>query len=254
MTGKYMSKYILLFLLIIVTSSCAIFKSHRVAKVRTNEINSDSINERVHANYFAYKYLSAKAKIQVISTEEKTDFTASIRIKNDSAIWVSISPGFGVEVARIMMTADSVRVLDRIHKKYFSYDYAVFKHYTSIPVTLNMVEDIIAGLPIYYDEKKVRAKKEDTLLLLTSSQKRIQNTLYLNPDYTIWRMDLIDSVMGKSLNLKYRDYNRDNLKPFALDRQLELNDEKKTNIFINFSKVKINEPLKFPFNVKEKYD
>jgi aminoglycoside phosphotransferase family enzyme len=67
-------------------------------------------------------------------------------------------------------------------------------------------------------------------------------------------MDLIDSVMGRSLNLKYKDYNRDNAKPFALEREVDLNDEKKTNIFINFSKVKINEPLKFPFTVKEKYE
>ena len=60
--------------------------------------------------------------------------------------------------------------------------------------------------------------------------------------------------MGKSLNLRYRGYNRDNAKPFSLDREMELNDAKHTNVFINFSRVKVNEPQRMPFNVKEKYD
>jgi hypothetical protein len=253
MIKKSMSRYIILILISFNIISCAIFKSHRVAIVNS-EINTDSVNQLLHANFFDYEYLSAKTKITVINTDGKTEFSASVRIKKDSAIWISISPALGIEIARVLITKDSIKIIDRFNKKYYSTNYNVFKDYTSIPITLNTLESIIAGLPIYYDEKKLKAKKQDTLLLLTSSQKKIQNTLYLNPDYTIWRMDLIDSAMGKSLNLKYKSYNRDNKKPFALERELDLNDEKKTNVFINFSKVKIDSPLKFPFNVKEKYD
>jgi hypothetical protein len=205
-------------------------------------------------NYFTYDWFSAHAKITVINDEGRTEFGANLKAKKDSAIWVSIVPALGIEVARVLMTKDSVRVIDRINKKYTSYGYGVLENYTALPVNLETMEDILAGIPIYFDRKKSDANRQDTVTVLTSGKNKIKNTLYLNPDYTLWRMNLIDSAMGKSLNLRYRDYNRDNLKPFALDRAIELNDEKHTNVFVNFSRVKVNEPQKMPFNVKEKYD
>jgi hypothetical protein len=195
-----------------------------------------------------------KQKIIVINNDGKTDLGANIRAKKDSAIWISISPALGIEVARVMMTHDSIRVIDRINKKYYSYDYYVFSQFTSIPIDLKTLQNIIAGIPIYFDDKKVKTNRQDTLVMLTSGQMKVRNTLYLNPDYTLWRMDLIDSTMGKSLKLRYRNYNRDNKQPFAQDREMELGDEKKTNIIINFSRVKVDEPQKMPFNVKEKYE
>lgn len=231
-------------------------RSTRVSKTTaiTSDSVADSASKRLRSNYFDYQWFSAKAKISVINNDGKTEFGANIRGKQDSAIWVSITPALGIEVARVLMTVDSVRVIDRINKKYYAYGYNVFSQYTSLPIDLNALENIMAGIPLYFDSKKVKANRQDTLLVLTSGERKIGNTLYLNPDYTLWRMDLIDSAMGKSLKLRYRNYNREHKQPFAEDRELELDDEKKTNVLINFSRVKVNEPQKMPFNVKEKYD
>lgn len=229
-------------------------RSTRVHKNVSVVKPADSAARRMQANYFQYDWFSAHAKISVLNNDGKTDFGATIKAKKDSAIWISISPGLGIEVARVMMTKDSVRVLDRINKKYYSRDYSVLAEYTALPVTFETMENILAGIPIYFDAKKSETNRQDTLTMLTSGRNKISNTLYLNPDYTLWRMNLIDSAMGKSLNLRYRDYNRENATPFALDREMELNDEKHTNVFIKFSRVKVNEPQKMPFNVKEKYD
>ncbi len=205
-------------------------------------------------NYFDFTWFSAKAKVSIVNSDGKTDFTASVRMKKDSAVWMSISPALGIEVARVMMTQDSVRVVDRINKKYYSYGYEFFKGYTPVAITLSTLQDILAGIPIYFDERKMVTNKQDTLVVLTSNQRKFRNTLYLNPDYTLWRMDLIDSTLGKTLHLRYRTYNRDNKKPFALDREMDLNDDKQTHVMINFSRVKTDEPQKMPFNVKEKYE
>jgi hypothetical protein len=90
--------------------------------------------------------------------------------------------------------------------------------------------------------------------VLKNDGKKRTSFIQLNPDYTLLDVSLVDSTMGKSLKLKYKNYNRDNIKPFALEREFQLNDEQHTVVFVTFSKVKINEPLKFPFNVKEKYE
>jgi hypothetical protein len=247
-----MSKYIPWVLILFITiSSCGVI-THSISLKNKKFIPADSVRNLVQKNYFKYEWFSAKAKIVIINNQGKTDFTASIRAKHDSVIWISISPALGIEAVRVLMTKDSVKIIDRFNRTYTARDYSVFKDYTSLPVNLSTLEDIVSGIPIYFDAKKAEEEQKDTMVMLTSGKKKIQNTLYLNSDYTIWRMDVIDSLMGKSMKLKYKSYNHDNAKPFALERELELNDSKKTNVFIYFSKVKINEPLKFPF--KEKYE
>ena len=113
-----MSRYIILILISFNIISCAIFKSHRVAVV-SSEINTDSVNQLLHANFFDYEYLSAKTKITVINTDGKTEFSASVRIKKDSAIWISISPALGIEIVRVLITKDSIKIIDRFNKKYY---------------------------------------------------------------------------------------------------------------------------------------
>ncbi len=141
----------------------------------------DSTAALLKNNYFIYDWFSAHAKITVINSEGRTEFGATIKAKKDSAIWISISPGFGIEVARVMMTKDSVRVIDRLNKKYYSSDYSVLKEYTSLPITIETMENILAGIPIYFDEKKSNTNRQDTLTMLTSGKNKIKNTLIAIP-------------------------------------------------------------------------
>ena len=240
----------LLLLVTVVAIGCRATRTKNI----TEAGHPDSTTTLLAKNYFTYDWFAAHAKITVLNDEGKTDFAANIRAKNDSAIWISITPGLGIEVARVLMTRDSVYVIDRLNKKFYSRGYDMLQDYTAMPVDLETMENILAGVPIYFNAQQVKSNRQDTLTVLTSERDNIVNALYLNPDYTLRQMHLTDSAMGKSLNLTYRDYNRDNIKPFALNREITLNDEKHTNVFVSFSRVKVNEPQKMPFNVKEKYD
>ena len=244
----------LLVVLLVLFNSCFTFK--RAIKkdlvVEDTTVN-ESVRDSMNLRNFEFIYFSAKAKISIVDDKGSRTANANIRIKHDSAIWISFS-ALGVEGFRILATKDSVYIIDRLNKKYFNYNYSYFKQFTSVGVDYNILEDLISGIPIFFDEKKFKAKKEDSTYTLKNDGRRRTSFIELNPDYTILSTDLVDSTMNKSLKLKYKNYNRDNSKPFSLDREVQLNDADNTRLFITFSKVKINEPLKFPFNVKEKYE
>ncbi len=250
-----MNKRIGLFVLILVLfNSCFTFKrAIKKNKVLVDTTNTQAVRDSMKKNDFDFIYFSAKAKFTLVDDKGSRTANANIRIKHDSAIWISIS-ALGVEGLRILATHDSVKVIDRLNKKYMSYDYKYFSHFTSVEVDYNMFENLISGIPIFFDEKKFKAKKEDSTYTLKNDGKKRTSFIELNPDFTLLNTDLVDSAMGKSLKLKYKNYSHDNAKPFALDREVQLNDADNTRLFINFSKVKINEPMKFPFTVKEKYD
>lgn len=255
MTGV-LQKSLFVAALIMLIFSCKVSR-HTTGKI-TKIVPADTayaneINTKLKDNIFDFEWFSGKAKVSLVDSVSTREVNANIRIRRDSIIWISVS-AIGFEGLRILMTQDSIYVIDRLNKKYYIRDYSFFTQYTSIPVNYGVLQNIIAGVPLYFDEKKLKAHKEDNEYVLLSNGKKKSSTIYLNPDYTMLNMDVVDSTLGKSLKLRYKNYNRDNEKPFALDRELELDDAQNTHVLINFSKVVINQPQKFPFNVKEKYE
>src|SRR6185295_20282914 len=106
---------------------------------------SNAILDSVKAHSFQFEWFTGKAKVVVTEGNNKIDFTANFRIRKDSAVWISISPALGIEVARMLMTKDSIRIIDRIDKKRYARGYDFFKAYTSLPIDLYAVQNLVAG-------------------------------------------------------------------------------------------------------------
>src|SRR6476660_8702296 len=64
-----------------------------------------------------FQWFSGKAKMDYDDGKKTQNFTANIRMRRDSVIWVAITSLMGIEVARIMITRDSIDMLDRLHKE-----------------------------------------------------------------------------------------------------------------------------------------
>lgn len=248
------ASYVLLFMFLLFSCKTYRHTTGKITQIKSvDTTDAAAVNSKLKDNIFNFEWFAGKAKVKLIDSTKEVDVIANIRIRRDSIIWISLS-SLGFEGMRIVMNKDSIQVLDRLNKKYYIHDYSFFTPFTSFALNYETLQNIITGVPLYFDEKKLKAHKEDSIYVLLSDGKKKSSTIYLNPDYTVLNMDLVDSSLGKSLKLKYKNYNRDNQKPFALDRELELNDINHTHLLINFSKVIINQPQKFPFNIKEKYE
>jgi hypothetical protein len=78
-----------------------------------------NIIEEVGKNMFEFDWVSGKFSADVIAENKKTSFNTNFRIKNDSVIWFSISPALGIEVARVLITQDTVKFVNRLNNTYF---------------------------------------------------------------------------------------------------------------------------------------
>lgn len=58
-----------------------------------------------------------RASLTVRSPEQSGQFTAEIRQRKGDSLFMSISPGLGIEAARILMTPDSFFVFDRLRNR-----------------------------------------------------------------------------------------------------------------------------------------
>ena len=115
--------FIFLLAVILLCISCRTTKKVTEAPlpVKLKGDNVIELFDSMMAHQFTYTWLSAKADVEYTDRNNETSsFDVNLRMKKDSAIWISITPLLGIEVARVLVTPDSMRILDRIGKTYLS--------------------------------------------------------------------------------------------------------------------------------------
>lgn len=108
------SRYILI--LAIIISSCSIKNYTHTPPIveRPSEII-----KRVNDSKKHIEWLSIKGKVNIKKENQNLNFNIQIKNKRDSLIFASLKAPFGIEVARVQITKDSVYFINRINKTYF---------------------------------------------------------------------------------------------------------------------------------------
>ena len=92
-----------------------------------------------------FKYLSSKGKVQFEGQDNKISSAINLRISKDSAIWVSVVPGLGIEAARAIFTPDSIKILNRLQKTYIATDYRYLKRAFNIDADFVTLQALLLG-------------------------------------------------------------------------------------------------------------
>ena len=107
---------------------------------------------------------------------ETNSFKVNVRMRRDSAIWLSITPALGVDAARVVLTTDSVRFLSKLPGNGFGYtgDYAAFDSLLGTELTFDMAQHILTGeaISLFDEDSKYISKVDGREHLLISKYKR----------------------------------------------------------------------------------
>ncbi len=98
----------------------------------------------VKAVDFDSPYLTAKGKVQATIKGDEKSATINIRMRRDSAIWVSAGL-LGFEGVRALLTPDSVRVINRLDKTYFAGGYDYLTKLLNVPVSFTQAQALLLG-------------------------------------------------------------------------------------------------------------
>lgn len=124
-------------------------------------------------NADTFRYYSAKANVELVLPEGKKSFKAQIRSVRDSATWVSVIPALGIEVARVLLTSDSLKLVDKLHDQYFVGDTAAAAAKFGLQPSLFLLQQALLGKAIGIEpESKYRSDREDGQYVLTSKERR----------------------------------------------------------------------------------
>ena len=112
--------------------------------VSTSTTVRPSKEAAVKAVDFDSPYLTAKGKVQATIKGDERSATINIRMRRDSAIWISAGL-LGFEGVRALLTPDSVRVVNRLDKTYFAGGYDYLTKLLNVPVSFAQAQALLLG-------------------------------------------------------------------------------------------------------------
>src|SRR5205085_9842288 len=134
----------------------------------------DSLLDKLQQYSFKAEWMNAKANVTTIDSGEETSFNINLRIHKDSVIWISVSPLLGIEVARVMITPDSIKMLDRLHGKYQCSSFEYINKLLQMKVNFEIVQALLTGNFFAYKRSENKFNSvylEDKYYILSSLTK-----------------------------------------------------------------------------------
>ncbi len=242
----------------------AIAPKDTTATINTNHSAADSLMmisrsvTGLHAHHIDFKTFNAKIKVEYEDTKgKKPELTAIVRIIKDSAIWMSISATFlSIEVFRVLITKDSVILLNKQDKEvqFRSLDY--LQDVTEIPFDYGTLQDLLIGNPIFMDSAVVSYKKIEDKILISTIGKYFKNLLTLSVDNFLLlhsKLDDVDMARNRTADITYSDFENRNGIDFSTYREITVSEKNKLDIRLNFKQYEFNKELSVSFNIPKNY-
>lgn len=265
-------KLLLIFLIpfALLQQGCSI--SRRAIKAPLKEEGVDYLFEKLKKNEIHFSDFSAKFSAEYTVDKKKSSLSGQLRIKHDSIIWISISPILGIEMARMELTNDSVKYINRIGSTYFLRDIAYINELLNNTLDFDMVQAFLLGNDFsFYENGKFRANIDNGWYkLITAQRHKLKKYLRQNEDVAsipmqhIW-LDPSNFKITHVLVKEIEDNNRKfeagyagfqqiggQLFPTEVSFDIETG-TKKVNIKVNYSKIVIDQHQNYPFRIPENY-
>ncbi|MBA3705015.1 MAG: DUF4292 domain-containing protein, partial [Bacteroidetes bacterium] len=106
--------------------------------------NARTLTTNLKTNEFRFERLNAKLSVEALIDSSSNSFTVTLRMKKDSIIWMSISK-LGIEGARVLITKDSVRFINRVENKYFKGDFTYVSKLLNTELDYEMLQSLLIG-------------------------------------------------------------------------------------------------------------
>ena len=247
---------------IVFTLSVLVGCKSKQAAVATEEAAGDSksAKEIIAGHYknpknFETLHINASAKYK--DKKQSQSVSAEIRIKKDETILVSIK-FLGITMAKAIITPKRVSYYEKINNTYFDGNYAALSKWLGTDLDYNKVQNMLLGEALDDLTKgnyKASVEADKYKLIGKESGGTIKEFLFEGANYLL--KDQIISQNGqepRSLHIEYPAHNT--YQPATLPAQIKIEAEQKdkVNINIEYTTVKFDEKLTFPYDVPEGFE
>lgn len=236
---------------------------------KTAKVLSRNIKEKE----LQYNWIYAKADVETLIDGEDHNLDIRVRGRKDSAIWISIQAVGLVDVAKLLITKDTVKMVVYVKKQYFVGDFNYINQILNADLDFDLIQAALFGnsAEFYDDDDRLkplvdreackyvlsteRKKKYKRIVSGQDSLKRSLQAMTINPEnYKIVNNSFTDVATGRVFNANYDKFSVNDSVYAPRYVNIDIKAEKKINVKINYVRIEINQPQKMPLNIPKSYE
>lgn len=241
-------------------------------KCRLDYKSARSLARYMKSQEFSYTWLSAKANVETNIDGKEESFDIRVSARKDSAILVSIQYLLGLQVAKVLISKDSVLFVNYIDKSYFRGDFRYINELLNADLDLDVIQAVLFGNSAEYHDDETRLKpvidrgacryllsteRKRRLKKIQAGQNEIRSPLQiltLRSDYKILSNEFIDPATNRRFIANYSKFEQKDsvFAPYRVD--IDIITQRKATVKIEYVRIEKNAPLKLSVNVPSRYD
>ncbi len=240
----------IIILLLLVTFGCKSSKSI-IAKGELNDkLSVKQIIRENQKQSAKFKTLQGKVKINYTEGDKSQTHTVNLRIEKDKTIWLSAA----FNMARVMITPESVQFYDKINNQFFDGDYTLLSELLGIDLDFYKVQNLLLGESIFNlkDKPYIASTFENSYTLQPKNQEALfELFLLLNPNhFKLDSLQIFQPQKKRMLQVDYSEYQ--DVDKQILPRHIRIVAAENTEqvaIALEFKSIRLNSEVRFPFRI-----
>lgn len=219
-----------------------------------------SILEKMNVNRIEFKTFTAELKMDYEDDKGKkmNNLGVNIRMLHDSVIWVRISGPLNVEGARVLITKDSIKIVNRMEGTVTLRNTSEGQELLKLSMDFKTLEDLIVGNPVFLSDSITNIVTTQSVISFASVQDNLTSLFNIfADDYVLQQCKVTekdnDSATPRTGELTYGDHKTVGGRKFAFQRRIYAEDKSVVKVVLDFKKVEFDNTQTFPFPIPSRY-
>jgi len=203
-----------------------------------------------------YQWYSGKARLRASTPDLRVSATVNLRMVRDSVIWATIDK-FGFEIARALITPDSVFVVDRLNREFTREALDVFMDEFGVRISFADLQNTLTGGVINVAAVRLQcSREEDCNVFVVEDGAGILGKHWVSGDEPPRLLkSYFKDTGGRTLELENSRWGTvDDTHVLPFGRYLAFVDnDGRTEVELTFSSISLDQPASLPFSIPVNY-
>ncbi len=237
-------------LLILLTQGCANFRGKDGADGLARNLKAPRLIKDLETNVFRPQYLEASGRIKLESDKLNIGGTATIRLIEGEAIWVSVRK-FGLEGARALIRPDSFFVYNRLQGEYTAEPLEYIERKFNVPARFDLLQEMILGNAVFFTRDLKLSQNEELYELRGEDRRYATEYIVDGRGLLLKQMNIRELADGREISIQNADYQPvdGQERKFPHSRTVRVNTQEagEAIVQLGFNRVTLGGPLDMPF-------
>ena len=204
-----------------------------------------------------FESVKIRSKVNFNSDKIAQNFPATIQIRKDSVIWISVS--VGLEAARGIIRQDSIFFIDRLNKNFYKFDFETLSNQFGFKLDYPRIQSLLIGNVFSPQNDETLVEEKGGFYFL----KQKENTLLIESaiDQLSKKMTKViayEEVSGEKMTINYNDLTPidSNIMPLKIEVSIDniISNLNTAKLSVELQKVEfLSRTLTFPFSIPKSY-